>query len=1010
MHGRDSRRTKLNMRNRGERSPSNLHAPDGDHPWLCLRVILPFNILGDETKLAFPSQPGGLPKLWNTRNISASDSYWQQYYILFDSASDVFSLITPHQIRRALLEAPENVATLIKVLCLRLFELQTDHTFPTPPPTSASATVAAFTSIIKSSSSDRNPTKEALNCIRILQRVLPVIFDVQGESSAFEREVLWKSEEVDDVPPPVSSDPQFVIEDEDESDDESESGEPKALKTPTTPRKKRLPSLGERLLNALIDLMYTCNLTLSPRVQQDHHKVQYIIWERGIGSTSDLASSPHYDSHKTEVLRLLLVLFSRQIYLPPSLVLSTPSLYTSHFVQIIPRRDVLTILCSLLNTAMNSGNPHEGATGIASLGAMAGKLPYNHLVFKGEDPRVVLTGMCLQVLCVLLDYQSGTARDMVLGEGREPVPTAKTNAFRYFLMKLHRTQDFDFVLTGINGILLQVMNSMNKLLPGARKPVPYIPETIILLWKFIELNKKFRDYLLESDKSTDLICSLLIYCIEIKDKPQQHGLCRAISYILQTLSAEPGWGSKLSAMVHQKSNIPTNWMGVSTFGDFLVHAIHAITSTPPSPPNAAPANAPSPLALFPALIITLANSAVSFKKLSSTSSQKMLQLFNAFANPAFLLADEGHPRLLFFMLEAFNSVILHPNSLSTNPTLIYEILNSHKTFKSLGTFTLLSGLREIRQREIAKEEMAKRAAAANSNPASRTSLSSEGDEKRGGKGKAKAEMNEPADPVGEKAMLLQNESWNAGARLEEASSSPRIASPPPPSNIPSSRSSEDNIYDPASSPLSEKARGKLRMREERSVGGVDSSLDLGRMGLGVVDVDVNQMVLRVGRNGFVPTQDWVTSWQQGLPLDPALLLISELLPKIQNIQATHKGNANSLNFIYDFIAHASLREVLPPPPPAGSGIRRFNFTDTAQIWLTSLLWGEIYVRGMAPPLSIWNNTNVRLFYVKHSAQNSHGGLPVIGNIGQLSTGVEAARNVVGGLLGRTSRSVSGGQQ
>jgi len=75
---------------------------------------------------------------------------------------------------------------------------------------------------------------------------------------------------------------------------------------------------------------------------------------------------------------------------------------------------------------MNSTAPAE--TGI---GAMAGKLPYNHLVFKGDDPRAKLVGMCLQVLCVLLDFQSGTARDI-----EESGPTPKTNAFRYFLMKL----------------------------------------------------------------------------------------------------------------------------------------------------------------------------------------------------------------------------------------------------------------------------------------------------------------------------------------------------------------------------------------------------------------------------------------------------------------------------------------------------------------------------------------------------------------------------------------------
>lgn len=157
--------------------------------------------------------------------------------------------------------------------------------------------------------------------------------------------------------------------------------------------------------------------------------------ENGIGSTSDPGPSHQYDNNKTEVLRLLLVLLSRQIYVPPGSLFSKPSLYTLHLVQQTPRRDVLTLLCSLLNTAMNS--PSASAN-ITSIGSMAGKLPYNHLVFKGEDPRSTLVGVCFQVLVVLLDFQGGSARDIIVGSGdsQTSAPTARTNAFRYFLMKL----------------------------------------------------------------------------------------------------------------------------------------------------------------------------------------------------------------------------------------------------------------------------------------------------------------------------------------------------------------------------------------------------------------------------------------------------------------------------------------------------------------------------------------------------------------------------------------------
>ena len=35
------------------------------------------------------------------------------------------------------------------------------------------------------------------------------------------------------------------------------------------------------------------------------------------------------------------------------------------------------------------------------------------------------------------------------------------------------------------------------------------------------INQKFRAYILESDRSMDLVAYLLCYCLEIKDKPRE---------------------------------------------------------------------------------------------------------------------------------------------------------------------------------------------------------------------------------------------------------------------------------------------------------------------------------------------------------------------------------------------------------------------------------------------------------------------------------------------------------
>ncbi|KAF5331063.1 hypothetical protein D9619_005935 [Psilocybe cf. subviscida] len=887
----------------------------------------PFGLLGDEAKLAFPSSPNGISKLSSVRDILASDSYWEQYFVLFDNASEVFSLISPAHIRRALIDAPENVATLIRVVSTRLFNSMSDHTFPA---SSSGVSVAAYaTSFIKSAtlSSEKNATKEVLNCLRVLQRVLPVVFEVEGESNAFELEVLWKKEEVKEEEEAAA---QFVIEDEDEPSAEASA--------PAKANVKLLPSLGERLFSAITDLMFCCGFTLPKNVQVDHHKINYVIWEKGVGSATSLGNNI-YDSNKTEVLRLLLVLLSRQIYIPGSSLFTHPSLFSLHIVQKMPRRDVLTIMCSLLNTAMNSST-----TDTITIGTIAGKLPYNHLVFKGEDPRTTLISTCLQVLCVLLDFQSGSARDLAL-DANSVSPNAKTNTFRYFIMKLHRSQDFEYLFDGMMGIMEQQIATVKNLLPGAKKSLPYMTETIVLFWKLIELNKKFCTYLLESDKSMDFIACLLFYCVEIKDKPQQHGVCRAISYIVQALSADPVFGEKLRNPI--RVQLPTKWGHCDTAADFIIQAVYSMVAT----------TSGNLTFLYPALIIALSNLAPYFKHIGVSASARLLQLFTSFANPLFLLSDEGHPRLLFFMLEIFNS-ILHYN-LGENANITYGILQSRKAFEDLGTFTLARGLRDVKRAQLENEERAKKAANAQSND----------------KGKARVHDIEMGDPGAEKARLLESEGANDLER--DTVTTPRESQGDEARPGLTSAASDISTHSSQQSPLSEKARGKMRERHSASI---ESAAALA----------LDPASLNIGRNGFVPTQEWVTSWQQGLPLDTVMLFISEVVQKVEDMQ--RHGSAPSAQ-VMKFLSNTSLDHVIPSKPPIAA--RRFMWSDASLVWLTSLIWGEIYVRGMSP-LGIWNSTNVRLFMVKHTQNQQR----------QIS---ETVTNVVGGFSGflrRTSDATS----
>lgn len=212
-------------------------------------------------------------------------------------------------------------------------------------------------------------------------------------------------------------------------------------------------------------------------------------------------------------------------------------------------------------------------------------------------------------------------------------------------------------------------------------------------------------------------------------------------------------------------------------------------------------------------------------------------------------------------LEIFNSVIAHHPS--ENPNLIYALLRAHRTFEDLGTFTLAGGLRDVRRIQRAKEEQ----------PHAIDT-----------KGKSRAAEEEYDQPHQEKQRMLERENaLGISSREQSVDSLTEIRVVP---RDPSQQEAAGDVEEtPSSQPLmsptidqatfsgfptavSEKARGKMPERRSMSFD-TDNSVD-------------RATATAVGRNGFVPTQEWVrilhrcvvematdfhgsqvTSWQQG---------------------------------------------------------------------------------------------------------------------------------------------------
>lgn len=174
----------------------------------------------------------------------------------------------------------------MRVISRRLKNLLLDHTFPSPPTSVLSLPKFTSWSSANGGLGERNTTKEVLNCLRVLGRILPVVFELQDDT--FEEELFWKRQAPPTSSPDVttrathSEEPQFVIEEEDDNDTpaspNADSAAGKKDSSSDAAKSNLLPSLAEELISTTIDLLFCCGFTIPTSVQVGHHKINYLIW------------------------------------------------------------------------------------------------------------------------------------------------------------------------------------------------------------------------------------------------------------------------------------------------------------------------------------------------------------------------------------------------------------------------------------------------------------------------------------------------------------------------------------------------------------------------------------------------------------------------------------------------------------------------------------------------------------------------------------------------------------
>lgn len=792
-----------------------------------------------------------------TQPVDAADeAFWDQFWSeSIQSIQDVFTLIPATEIRSLREDSPSNLATL----CYKAVE-----------------------KLVKASNGSCSTQQEQatiFNCVRLLIRILPYIFE-DPEWRGF----FWSSIPVNAT-----------------GDDEQE--------------RESVP-LAQSLLNAICDLLFCPDFTVAPNKKSgpdNHEDLQSIdsceyIWESGVGFAHSPTHVPQHDMNRTELLKLLLTCFSQTIYQVPNTDTHTmPNRWIQYFTS-TENRHVLPIFTSLLNV-------------VCAYDPVGYGVPYNHILF--SDTREPLVEVALQILIVCLDHDIG--RDHSDSQEGESVPP--DNLFINYLSRVHREEDFYFILKGFTRLLNNPL--IQTYLPNSCKKIQFHQELLVFFWKICDYNKKFLFYVLKSSDVLDILVPILYHLNDSRADQSRVGLMHIGVFILLLLSGERNFGVRLNKPY--TASVPMDIpVFTGTHADLMIIIFHKIITT--GHQRLQP--------LFDCLLTIIVNVSPYLKTLSMVSSTKLLHLLEAFSTPWFLFSSSTNHHLVFFLLEIFNNIIQY--QFDGNANLVYTIIRKRNVFHQLANLptdhsTIHKSLNKNSKKQLPRT---------NSTESSKEPPSMEG-----------SHPAQPAEPGTLKASLAPIPGIEKMTETESAHPSNHALDDLNVDDPENPDQPEENVRPDADGAANEEPQTPASIDDKKF--SPPSSPAPSQTSSVSNSSKVSQRPVPASTSfHWVPTTQWVQSWKQKLPLQTIMRLLQVLVPQVEKI-CIDKGLTDESE-ILKFLQHGTLVGLLPVPHPIL--IRKYQANSGTTMWFHTYMWGIIYLRNTDPP--IWYDTDVRLFEIQ----------------------------------------------
>lgn len=714
-------------------------------------------------------------------------------------------------------------------------------------------------------------------------------------------------------------------------------------------------TLLKSLVLSLCDLLFCPEFTVTPHT--DNYLSQTVdappedlkslatceyVWEPGVGFDTDINSTTCYDKSRLELLRLLLTCFSTTLYETPKNSLDHRNYWIETFAS-NENRHVLPLFTSLLNTIF--------------IYKPSKLLPFNHLLF--EDTREELVELSLQILIVVLDCQFEFDSNGNDDDGKKKnncLDKTKKNLFVEYISRIHRSEDFTFLIKGFTRLLNNRLEQGYLLNPT--KHINFDQELLILFWKLCNLNKKFLNYLLKTKDILDISIPILYHLNENFQDSTKKALIHIGVFNLLILSGERNFGVRLNKPY--SANVLMNLPAFTgSHADLMIIVAHKLILYGTNLNQ-----------LFDFLLTIVVNISPYLKALSMLASKCLIQLFEIFSSPFVIFTEPNYHQLVVFLLEIFNNLVQY--QFDGNANLVYAILSKKELFINLANLpTSSSGIEKILHKLIKKkqrhkliERLLNKQCGSNvteessNRSACRDSDSSRRFESIVSANRSSASSNNGLHAFEQEISLVATPDI---CHITQAIN-PFVSDCVSPDIYPSTSCAKPSIdFDE----LLEQSNGS------GSTGSYpdDNHNSIENIIFGQPSETTNTRVLtaELRRNNiepsfgttnnkkWKPTPEWVKQWKHSLHLHTTLRMIEVLTPQIERFKQDNIGHHDEIEII-KFLQNGTLVGLLPVPHPIV--IRKYHTNNETILWFRACTWGIIYVRN-----SMWTDTAIKLIKI-----------------------------------------------